>query len=399
MVQKQINALSKSGRGCGTGEASMLVLFAGGGTGGHLLPALATACAMRDVEPKASCVFLASRRTLESFRESFAPYRTYTAPELRWLGPGSTPRLAADTATSLVKTLRLFRRLQPDVVVGTGGWSCAPAIFAARMMHIPNLLFEANAVPGRAVRVLALLSDVVQLQWKNGSKGFLSGSSKALPLGTPVRAELFSGDRRTACKKYRFDPFRATMLVMGGTQGALALNRILIDALVYLGSEGVRLQVLHITGKRHLKKFNSFTPPDGIDYRPVGFEKEMRDAYAAADFVLCRAGGGTLAELSALGLPAILVPYPHATGAHQLSNAKKLAETGAAILVEQENLKPQKLAEIVRTLLEHKDVRMRMKGRSLAAGRPRAARDVAKAIAELAHRGALQRMRNLQFTN
>ncbi len=368
--------------GCAVRDAeSTLVLFAGGGTGGHLMPALATAQAIKDIDPFAECVFLLSRRSLESFGELLRDFRTFTAPELRWLGPRSSMHFAINSGVSMKKALEVFRRNRPDVVVGMGGWGCAPAIFSSKVMRIPSMIFEANAVPGRAVRALAPFCDAIQLQWENDTNRF--GSCKKIPSGTPVRPALFGGDRREACRKYNLDPFRTTMLAMGGTQGALALNKLLTGALSCLGTGGKDMQVLHITGEEHLGELTKYRPPENITYRAIAFEPQMRDAFAVADFAMCRAGGGTLAELSALGVPSILVPYPYATDGHQLANSQKLGEAGAAFIAEQHKLTSEKLASIINTLLEHKDIRMRMKNGALSAGRPRAAWEIAGEILKL----------------
>ncbi len=364
--------------------ASAFVVFAGGGTGGHLVPALATARALKEKACGAECVFLTSRRALESFHGLLGEYRTVIAPEVRWLGVGSALPFAFSSAVSLGRTLDMFRRRRPDVVVGMGGWGCAPAVIAARMMSIPTLLFEANAIPGKAVRMLAALSDTVQLQWED-SAGRLK-TARTLPCGTPVRADLFDGDRREACRRYRLDPRCCTMLVMGGTQGALTLNRLLKDAIGLLAAQTTRLQVLHLTGPAHLEEFRALAPPEGIIYRPIGFEAKMQGAYAAADFALCRAGGGTLAELSALGLPAVLMPYPHAADGHQLANAKKMAEVGGAILAEQHKTTPRKLARIISMLVDRKDLRAEMKAAMRSAGHPGAACEVADAVIRLSER-------------
>ncbi len=366
------------------GRGSPCVLFAGGGTGGHLMPALAAAHALKETAVNADCAFLASRRTLEAFRLPLRKFRTFEIPELRWLGAASALPLAVSSAVSLERTLEVFRLRRPDAVVGMGGWSCAPAMLAARMMRIPSLLMEANAVPGKTVRLLAPLSDAVQLQWETGAERLKTANP--LPCGTPVHPALFEADRQSACRRYRLDPRRTTMLAMGGTQGALALNRLLIDAMKHLSAAETHLQILHITGPDHIGEFGRIKAPRGITYRPVGFERKMGHAYAAADFALCRAGGGTLAELSALALPAVLLPYPHAAENHQLANAKKLVETGGAILLEQKDLTAETLAGTLADLAKRSDLRMSMRDALKAAARPCAARDLAEAIVRLSER-------------
>ncbi len=370
---------------------SPCILFAGGGTGGHLMPALATAQAIKERNSYADCIFLTSKRVLDPFGSALQEFCSVTAPEVRWQGINSATTFTFVSAGSIERTLETFRRYRPDAVVGMGGWGCAAAVFAAKMFNIPTMLFEANAVPGRTVKFLSRLADKVQLQWEIGRDKL--GTAEVLPCGTPVRADVLEGDRRRAAGKYGLDPSRTTMLVLGGTQGALPLNNLLPETLKLAAVNNTRLQVLHITGADHAEKFKNYSVPRGIVYRSLGFEPQMHHAYSIADFALCRAGGGTLAELTALGIPSILVPYPHAADGHQLANASRLAEAGAADLIEQHNASPARLADAVASLAGCKERRMKMKTRAEAIGRPDAAWKVAGEVMKLAgkKRGTLQK--------
>ncbi len=360
---------------------SPLFLFAGGGTGGHLMPALATAQAIKEIIPGARCTFVVSQRIKDVFGKKLSGFPTFTAPELRWLGAQSIPSLTLSSAISIERIYRTFAQEKPDVVIGMGGWGCAPAILAAVTRRIPTMIFEANAIPGKAVRLLAPLADKIQLQWNINEKSI--PSSKKLLSGTPVRPNLFSASRRLAADRYGFDPDRTTLLVMGGTQGALQLNELMSGALAKLAGKNPKLQVLHITGENHIESFANIDFGKGITYKPLGFEPEMHYAYAAADFAVCRAGGGSIAELTGIGLPAILIPYPHASDGHQLANAKKTSAAGAALIMEQETLSVKKLADTIFSLAGENHVRTKMRNSALTAGRPLAAWHVAQEIVKL----------------
>jgi UDP-N-acetylglucosamine--N-acetylmuramyl-(pentapeptide) pyrophosphoryl-undecaprenol N-acetylglucosamine transferase len=249
------------------------------------------------------------------------------------------------------------------------------------------MLFESNAVPGRVVKALAPVVDCVQVQWAVAARRLRA--KRVLFSGNPVRAEILAGSPRGARELLGLAPDRRTLLVTGGSQGALALNRALAAALPLLAGAvgrplGENLQILHVTGPAHLAEALEAARPEGLIYRAVGFTTRMQDAYAAADFVLARAGGSTLAELSALGLPSILVPYPEATDDHQSANAAVLAQAGAAVAVAQAELSPEMLAGLIADFVNRPMRTEAMADRASALGRPDAAESVAAELAAMA---------------
>jgi UDP-N-acetylglucosamine--N-acetylmuramyl-(pentapeptide) pyrophosphoryl-undecaprenol N-acetylglucosamine transferase len=293
------------------------------------------------------------------------------------------PVRSAQAAGRVLDVVRAFR---PHVIVGLGGFRSIVPVLLGRALGIRTVLFESNALAGRAVRLLAPAVDVMVLQWEQAAAGLVS--RRILVAGNPIRAKLFGVRKEAAVRRLGLSPLRRTLLVLGGSQGALALNRTLQLALSMIYAKRDDLQVLHLTGVDHLAAALEWMNSLPVtSYRPIGFLNQMEDAYAAADFVLSRCGGSTLAELTALGLPAILVPYPYDAGRHQHANADVLARAGAAVVIEQSGLTAQRLADAVVTLTADARLRAQMADASRRLGRPHAALTVAAEIARMAGAG------------
>lgn len=369
-------------------ERDLRVIFAGGGTGGHIMPGAATAEALRAMFPKARSLFLVTpRRAERCFRWAIADFEVATIPAARWQGALQKLRFAATAVAVAERSLDVIRQFRAHVVVGLGGYSSVVPVLVARALAVPTMVFESNAVPGRVVRMLAPLVDCVQLQWEDAALDLKA--RRVLVSGNPERARIFAGERQAARRRFGLEPDRFTLLVVGGSQGALPLNRLLAAALWRLSlppdrSLAQALQVLHLTGPDHIEEALWASAPRDILYRPIGFLEEMQDAYAVADLVLARAGGSTLAQITALGLPSVLVPYPHATDDHQSANAAVLARAGAAVAVAQADLSPEKLAGIIAGLVQQPERLAGMASAARALGRPDAARVVAACLAAMA---------------
>jgi len=364
------------------------VIFAGGGTGGHIMPGAATAQALCELLPGSRCLFMCTDRRSELHcRHAIAGFELAEIPAARWRGALQKLRFAATSLAAARRSIEIFSNFRPHVLVGLGGYSCVVPVLLARALGVPTMIFESNAVPGRVIRALAPLVDCVQLQWPTTKRRLRA--RHVLICGNPVRACLLQGDRRSARARLGLHPDRCTLLATGGSQGALALNRLLISALQYVAGEGATseprgLQVLHLTGSEHLAEARGYAPPPGLTYQARAFVTQMEDAYAAADLVLSRAGGSTLAELTAVGLPSILIPYPHASDNHQSANAALLAEAGAAVVLSQRKLTPRKLGALIADLVHHPERIASMAARATALGRPDAAHVVAAQLASMA---------------
>jgi UDP-N-acetylglucosamine--N-acetylmuramyl-(pentapeptide) pyrophosphoryl-undecaprenol N-acetylglucosamine transferase len=303
----------------------MRVAFAAGGTGGHLYPAIAIADALR---ARGDTVwFVGTRDRLEARLVPAAGYQlcTISAHPLRRRVSFDLALTVARNALGVVQALRALARIRPDVVVATGGYVCVPVVVAARLRRLlvrrtPIALLEPNAVAGVATRLLAPLADDV---WGESSTG------------TPVRATLLRLPRREdAARRLGLDPNRKTLFAFGASQGARSINDAVI-ALVLGNGIPQGWQVLLLAGDRDFDRVRA-----ALGERAVvrAYLDDPADAYAVADLVLARAGASTLAELSAVRVPAILVPYPHAAEAHQAANAAAAAARGSAVVVDDADL-------------------------------------------------------------
>ena len=324
----------------------MTVVFAGGGTGGHLYPAIAIADALR--ERGATSVFVGTAGRLESSIIPPAGYRLYTIagqplprrPSLAVFSSG------ARNALAIVQSLRLLRHLQPQLVIATGGYVCFPIGMAARLLRVfgalraPIVLLEPNVAPGVTSRVLAPMVDEI---W-----GECGGFSQKVRVrcrstGVPTRYRRATLPRREeAAARLGLNATLKTLLVIGGSQGARSIN----DAVRTMAA-GTELpqswQVLLIAGALDFERVRE-AAADARRLRVVPYLDDMSDAYAVSDAVVARAGASTLAELRALALPAVLVPYPHATEGHQDDNARRFAAESGGLVVADRDLTAERLA-------------------------------------------------------
>ncbi len=365
-------------------DGSVRVLFAGGGTGGHLMPGAATAEALGRLLPSSQALFLLTEHRAERHCvKALAGFMTAGVPPTpldRTLDKVLFPFRSAKAAARVLDIIRAFR---PHAIVGLGGSRSIAPVVLGRALGIPTVVFESNASAGATVRLLAPVADVVVLQWAEAAAGLRA--RRVLVAGNPVRAKLFRARKDAALRRLGLSPLKRTLLVLGGSQGALALNRTLHEALSMVYAQRDDLQVLHLTGVDHLPAALAWMNSLPVtSYRPIGFLNQMEDAYAAADLVLSRCGGSTLAELTALGLPAILVPYPYAADKHQDANAAVLVRAGAAVVIEQQDLTAARLADAVVRLATDEPMRAQMAACARRAGRPQAALSVAAEIARMA---------------
>lgn len=356
------------------------IYMAGGGTGGHLFPGISLAGAIRIIEPDAQIKFLVSGRKLDLALledRGFACVRI----EQRQLPqhPRQIGEFMVTNARALWQVIRLMLRDRPDIVVGLGGYASFAAAASAKLCGVPLVLLEQNAIPGKANRALALAADRVFCQWTQAARFFLRRDNLRFA-GSPVRQSLKKLSKEVARRKLTLAPELRTLLVLGGSQGASALNRAMIEAAAALKEHSDKVQVIHLAGQTDAEFVSQSYREAGIRASVHGFLGEMQLAYSAADLVFCRAGGTTIAELTGMGLPSVLVPFPYATQNHQLANARALASTGAARLVEEKDLNRQTVRSTVLGLLLDEKELQRMADQARLAGRPGAAREIAENI-------------------
>jgi UDP-N-acetylglucosamine--N-acetylmuramyl-(pentapeptide) pyrophosphoryl-undecaprenol N-acetylglucosamine transferase len=350
------------------------IIFAGGGTGGHLYPAIAIADAL---SKRDGVAFIGTANRLESGIVPKAGYPLYTVPSRPLTRKLSFELLRAifTNARGVISAARILSKIAPDIVIATGGYVCAPVALAARMLRLrPIVLLEPNARPGLTSRVLAPLVDEVWGAFPEGDARF---AGKYRYTGIPVRSSLRSlPPRDEAIARLGIAPQRRTLLAMGGSQGARSINDALIG-LLRSGGLPSGWQLVHLTGQKEYDRVREAV--DGACDIVKPYLDDLSDAYAAADLILSRAGASTVGELAAIGKPAILVPYPHAADDHQRANAYSVAATGAAIVVDDRDL----LAGRLRGILDQVTQPVRFAALAEAAARARVRDPVASILARI----------------
>jgi UDP-N-acetylglucosamine--N-acetylmuramyl-(pentapeptide) pyrophosphoryl-undecaprenol N-acetylglucosamine transferase len=334
------------------------VLIAVSGTGGHLFPGLAIAEAFRRSDLAAEVTFVGTARGLEATvvpRAGFELERIEIAGLKRVGWRQAVVTLLWRVPTSLLQSWRLLRRRRPDIVIGIGGYTSGPVVLMAALMGIPTLILEPNAHPGFTNRVLAPLVRAAAVAFPEAAAVF---GAKARVTGNPVRPEFFTTPDQARERRARTR--ERHLLIFGGSQGSRALNERMIEALpklwAALHERGSALEVTatHQTGEQDAAWVRAAYERAGLQERVtvVPFIERMAEEMARADLVICRAGATTLAELAAAGKPAILIPLPTSADDHQRKNAQAVERAGAARCVPQDEATPDRLAELIRTLLE-----------------------------------------------
>jgi len=347
----------------------MRLLLAGGGTGGHLFPAVALAQGLLQRDDAARVQFVGTERGLEARLLPKLGLPLATVDMAGFVGRGllGKLRILPKLARSLGQSRRILQQFQPDLVVGVGGYASVPVLLAAKLGGIPYLIHEQNAVPGLSNRLLGRWAQRICLSFAGSEKHFPAG--RTLLTGNPLRQGLDALDAEL--------PENGTLLIFGGSRGAQAINRAVVDMLPQLLEKTGRLRIVHQAGEDDLEAVRRGYAAAGLDPRQVvPFIDDMAGAYAAAGLVICRAGATTIAELTACGRPAILIPFPYAAGDHQTANARQLDEAGAGCLLPQTRLTPQRLADLVTELLDDRQKRLTMAANARQMGRPGATRRI-----------------------
>lgn len=353
---------------------SRTVLIAGGGTGGHLMPALAIASALQEHAPEVEPVLIGATRGVEArilpsrdFRFHLLPtepiYRRAWWRNFRW--PFVAGRLLREVG-------RVFETERPAAVLGTGGYASGPVVWWAARNGIPTAIQEQNAYPGLATRWLSRRVRHVYLGLPEAQRLLRLGqNTQVFDTGNPITPPS-PGRRSAAAAKFGLDASRLVVLVTGGSQGARAINRAVAGWLDAGGPGGAAL--IWVTGRGTYDEFARYHRPPQVQV--LDFLDPMGDGYAVADLVVSRAGMITVAELCAWGLPNVLVPLPTAAADHQTHNARVLAASGASLMLPQGELTPDRLGDVITALLSDPARRKEMGERALARGRPHAARDI-----------------------
>ncbi|MDQ2890296.1 MAG: UDP-N-acetylglucosamine--N-acetylmuramyl-(pentapeptide) pyrophosphoryl-undecaprenol N-acetylglucosamine transferase [Gemmatimonadota bacterium] len=362
----------------------MKILVAGGGTGGHLYPALAIARALVDQDSRTEPFFLGARRGMERsiLPEAEFPFELLDLHPLYRTRPWLNWRTAAGSAVSWRRISRIVAEIRPCALVATGGYAAGVALAVARRRRLPIVIQEQNSTPGLTVRMFAPYAAQIHLGFPEaGSRLSIGPTTRVFDSGNPITPPTASALRPSRLEsqvRWGFEQSAAPIvLIFGGSQGAEPINRIVAQ---WVGRGVGDLRVIWATGQMN---FDRYSHLDGPTVRVLPYINRVADAYAAADFAVSRAGAMTTAELSAWGIPVILVPLPTAAADHQSKNAHAIAAAGAAVVIGQPALTENLLRATIERLASDHTLIRQMRDRTLERARPNAAQDIAKNILSL----------------
>ena len=359
------------------------IIIAGGGTGGHLFPAIAIGEELKERFPKAEIHFIGSDFGLEA---KVFPVKDliHTLLPIRGLQRGFSVSsilkniiLPYRIIRSLLKVNILFREFNPTLVIGTGGYASALPLFMATMQKtsIPIVLQEQNSFPGITTRWFSKKANLICAAFKTDSLGF---DNKLVITGNPIRSNIVLGDKSKALKVYSMDFQKRTLFVFGGSQGSAVLNKSLENIINKFDNQSV--QILWQTGDSDYGKYKKY---ESKTVKIVPFINDMAAAYSLSDLVVCRSGALTLSEVTTCCKPSILVPFAAAAGNHQMKNAESLHEAGASILIEEKDLNSNKLFKNINYLINNRKSLEKMSLAAKALGKPHATKEIADHVIDM----------------
>lgn len=355
------------------------MVIAGGGTGGHLFPGVAVAQAFLARNLDNQVLFVNAGRPLEVsvLNRLGWPFKTIPIEGIKGRGIWRQLRAMVKIPWAVWRSIRILRFFAPHVVLGVGGYSAGPVVLAAWLLRIPTALHEQNQLPGMTNRLLRRIVDRIYLTFDDDRRRF--AADKTLITGNPVRDEfIMLGTDHT-------DPERTAafnLLVLGGSQGAHAINHVMAAAAPGL-AELPGLRIVHQTGRDDERHVADAYRAAGLNATVMPFFNDMAERYQKADLIVCRAGATTVAEITVIGCPAIFVPFPSATDDHQTRNAQALVDAGAAWMIAQSRLNAAVLADAIEKGMHDRTQLKEMAARALSMGRPEAALTIIRDIYEL----------------
>ena len=358
----------------------MRAILAGGGTGGHVIPALAIAQELR-ARFGAELLFIGTARGIENRLVPAAGYelRLIEIGALKKVSLATRVKTMFDLPRAILKAHAMLREFRPDVVIGVGGYASGPAMLAAVIAGVPTVAFEPNLVPGLANRIVGRMVSAAAVQFQQTCRHFRG----CHVTGVPVRKAFFEAAPASGGPDaHSPNADRKTLLVFGGSQGAHAINQAVIGALPALSK--MNLHVVHQTGERDYNEAQAAYLRAGVRVEVHPFIEDMPGVFARADLLLCRSGASTVAEVTAAGKAAIFVPFPHAADDHQTRNAEALVQSGAALLIRESELTAQRLIDTVCGLLHDPARLTNMAEAARKLAHPHAARDIALLAARVA---------------
>lgn len=356
----------------------MKLMICGGGTAGHVFPGIALAEALLELDPDAEVLFIGTENGIEKNIIPSKGYRLITLPSkpLNRKDPLQAIAFGFSIFTSFFKALALIRKEKPDVVIGMGGFASFAPLVAGAMYGTPRLLHEQNSIPGLANRTLAKFCPTLAVSYAD-SKRYFNKKVGIFLTGNPIRKELLNHTDRAAARQNLGLEEKFTVLIFGGSRGATKLNKAAVELAQLMN--GLDVQIVLITGKNDYEEVSRHLQGN-TQFKIFAFHDDMGKLYSASDLVVSRAGATTLAEITALGKPSILIPYPYATDDHQYENAKMLEKNEAALLIRDQDITGQAIFNKIKQLVDNVDQLQHLANSVLDYGRPDAARALAKVV-------------------
>jgi UDP-N-acetylglucosamine--N-acetylmuramyl-(pentapeptide) pyrophosphoryl-undecaprenol N-acetylglucosamine transferase len=353
----------------------MRAILAGGGTGGHVIPALAIAQQLQK-DYAAEVLFVGTARGIENRLVPAAgfPLRLVQVGALKNVTLATRLKTSFDLPRAVWDSRRILSEFRPDIVIGVGGYASGPAMLAAVLSGVPTLVFEPNFVPGFANRVVAPLVSGAAVHFAETGRYF----RRCEVTGVPVREAFFQIANKNAMNS------KPTLLLFGGSQGAHAINEVVMDSVADLRHRIPGIHIVHQTGERDYNDAQAAYANLGDSVEVYRFIDNMPGLFARAGLIMCRSGASTVAEITAAGKPAVFVPFPRAADDHQKRNAEALERAGAAIMLEESKLNRETLVETVGSLFSQPSRLEKMGDAARRLSHPNAARDIAAMAARLA---------------
>ncbi|MEO6848050.1 MAG: undecaprenyldiphospho-muramoylpentapeptide beta-N-acetylglucosaminyltransferase [Chthoniobacterales bacterium] len=360
----------------------MRAIIACGGTGGHLFPGLAVAEVLKD-HGHEILLFVSEKDIDMQALKSHPEFRSERLPSI------GLPSMFSPAVVNFVRRMwesisrcrEVYKRNRPNVILGMGGFTSMAPILAGRMMGIPTLIHESNAIPGRANKMAGRFVTHALLGMECCKKYF--PDADAIVTGTPIRSTLGHPiPREEALSAFKLDPARKTLLVMGGSQGAMGINQLLFKSVPLLAKEN--LQIIHLTGDHDDRLAAANYLREEIPAYVSAFHHKMEEVYSATDLAVSRSGAASISELAAFGIPSILIPYPYATDNHQEENAKFLVDADAALLIKESETASELFVRLLLGLLQDEQRRAQMSASAKAVAPMDAAKNVAAVMERIA---------------
>ena len=339
----------------------MRVLITGGGTGGHINPALAIAQKVKHEDPSGAILYVGSKNSLESElvpKEGFE-FKPVTAKYLRRKITLENIKTLFASAKGVLESFKIIKEFKPDIVVGTGGYVCGPVVLAAHLKKVPTMILEQNVFPGITNKLLSKFVDTIGISFEEAKKYFPEhAQNKLILVGNPVRKDIITSDRRKSRTKYNLKPDDIFIYSFGGSGGQISLNEAIIDVIKkYKDKQSIK--ILHVTGKKLYENFMEDLKNQNIQLEKnieiLDYMYEAPLALSASDIVIGSAGAITIAEITAIGVPSILIPKTYTAENHQEYNARALEKEGAAIVLLEKDLNGSTLLKAIEDVIENKN--------------------------------------------